>query len=68
MLIGKADALVPSGHPEVMSQGMILQQELVREQAAEYEKRWHPGKAMLARICLNFSLWGLIIGGLDRLL
>ncbi len=68
MLIGKADTLIPSGHPQVLSQGMILEQELVREHVGEYEQRWHPAKALLVRVCLSLVLWGLIIGGLDSLL
>ena len=67
MLIGKAEALIPSGHPEVMSQGMSLEQELVREQAGEGEPRWHPGNALLVQACLSLVLWGSIVGGLDWL-
>ena len=64
MLIGKAHALTPSGHPEVMTRAMVLDQEMVREQLGEYEQRWHSGKALLARVGLSLALWGLIAGGI----
>ena len=65
MLIGKADAFIPARHPEVMSRGTVLEQAMVREQAAECEQRWHPAMALLLRVSLSLVLWGLIVGGLD---